>query len=110
MVIVEFMPEFEIWKEKALQVLSAEIKPDEVIWNDGNQTGFLLGDLWQGADKKEFHVPRTFANEAKLVAAHRDPAIWNLLYRLLWRLTHQEKNLFADPLDSDVMEFQSRLK
>ncbi|ATC64276.1 hypothetical protein CMV30_10080 [Nibricoccus aquaticus] len=45
-------------------------------------------------------VPREFPTLARLVAAHAAPNRWEILYRVLWRLTHGEPqllHLFTDP-------------
>ena len=47
-------------------------------------------------------MPAAFIGLANRVLAHRDPHRHALLYRLLWRLTHGEKALLANPLDEDV--------
>lgn len=47
------------------------------------------------------HAPRAFVEAAEIVAAHRDPERWNLLYRLLCRL-QSERNLLAVEVDDDV--------
>jgi DNA polymerase len=45
-------------------------------------------------------VPRRFAEQAAEAILHRDPARFELLYRLLWRL-QREPGLRHDPLDPD---------
>ncbi|MCY1022913.1 UdgX family uracil-DNA binding protein [Pyxidicoccus sp. MSG2] len=45
-------------------------------------------------------VPRDFLGLAEKVVCHRDAERWALLYRVLWRLTHGERNLLE--VDSDV--------
>jgi uracil-DNA glycosylase len=44
-------------------------------------------------------VPRRFVDLARAVAPHRDPARWQLLYSVLWRLVHDNRDLLetADP-------------
>ena len=44
-------------------------------------------------------VPRKFVELAALVAAHRDPRRWALLYQALYRLTHHEPHLLDDSTD-----------
>ncbi|WP_164013953.1 UdgX family uracil-DNA binding protein [Pyxidicoccus trucidator] len=52
-------------------------------------------------------VPRDFLGLAEKVACHRDAERWALLYRVLWRLTHGERNLLE--ADSDVEVHRLRL-
>ncbi|WP_308645932.1 TIGR03915 family putative DNA repair protein [Ottowia beijingensis] len=46
-------------------------------------------------------LPRAFVAAARRVVLHRDPARFELLYRVLWRLRH-EPALRHDVLDADV--------
>ena len=46
-------------------------------------------------------VPRSFVRLTELVVLHRDPARFELLYRLLWRLVH-EPDLAGDRSDADM--------
>jgi uracil-DNA glycosylase len=47
-------------------------------------------------------VPREFPLLARLVAAHADLSRWEVLYRVLWRLTHGEPALLRLITDPDV--------
>jgi DNA polymerase len=47
-------------------------------------------------------VSAAFLKLARSVACHRDPRRWDLLYRLLWRLTHDEPRLLEVVTDDDV--------
>jgi DNA polymerase len=51
-------------------------------------------------------VPKSFLDDAFLVAHHRSPRRWNLLYRLLWKLQF-DKNLLHIEVDPWVSELRS---
>jgi len=51
-------------------------------------------------DAPPLQVPRRFAEQAAAAILHGDPARFELLYRLLWRL-QREPGLRHDPLDPD---------
>lgn len=55
-------------------------------------------------------VPPDFIKRARNVACHRDDHRWNLLYRLLWRLTTSEPNLLHIAFDDDVQRFDLMAK
>jgi DNA polymerase len=55
-------------------------------------------------------VPADFVQSAKLVACHRDPQRWALLYRILWRLTHGEQELLQILVDEDVHQLAMMAK
>lgn len=63
--------------------------------------------------RRQFRVPKTFLDLAKVVTLHRDERRWALLYRLLWRLTHGEPKLLeisVDPEVAQALEFQKAVR
>lgn len=108
--IVKIEPSFLSWREKARQLLSRKIHFDEVEWTyDDN--GMFFGNFWEDVEVKEGpRVPKEFMELAISVSAFRDMSTWSLLYRSLYRLVYEENRLLENPLDSDVMEMQSRAR
>jgi probable DNA metabolism protein len=76
---------------------------DETVPSSGS---LALGDddTPHGSRIERPHVPKAFLERAQVVAAHRDPQRWNLLYRLLWRL-QESRELLRIEVDADVAEF-----
>lgn len=108
--LVQIDPTFESFRDKARQLISRKIHFDEVEWIL-DEPGFRFGKLWEDISVHEVpHVNKEFVEHAKLVSAYRDDAIWPLLYRALYRVVFDDKNLFANPLDQDVMELQNKAK
>jgi len=58
----------------------------------------------------QLRVPSAFVELAKVVACHRDPDRWNLLYRSLWRLTHGTPELLERLTDDDVYRLHAMEK
>ena len=94
-------------------LLAAGALPATVQWTDG------LSDAADGrlfpddppdpgptgpvaAGPGAVRVPPRFLELAKAAACHTDPGRWEMLYSLLWRLTHHEPHLLADAADPDV--------
>jgi DNA polymerase len=50
-------------------------------------------------------LPKSFVEGAQVVALHRHPGRWDLLYRLLWRLREGPGGLMQDITDEDVAAF-----
>ena len=105
---ISFLPTFGNWKKAARRALREGISPNEIAWEEigEDQPGL---HLFEEAETKagvkpapEFRVPKRFLALAKLVALHRQPTRWPLLYRLLWRLTHGESHLLEISIDPDV--------
>jgi probable DNA metabolism protein len=49
------------------------------------------------------HTTRAFLDDAAMVAAHRNPERWNLLYRVMYRM-QEDRNLLKIETDGDVSE------
>lgn len=101
-------PTFEAWREQARQLLTQRVPPDEVMWSDDPRDSALFAAAPEsipcGATPK---VPAAFLDMARSVAAHSDPRRWDVLYRMLWRLTHgNERHLLALPTDRDTRLLQ----
>jgi len=56
----------------------------------------------QSHDHPTFRVPKHFLDIARRVARHRDTRKWALLYSVLWRIIHQNRNLLAIRVDDEV--------
>ena len=98
--------DFAGWRDAARGLRLADVAPSEVVWRVGGEAGLFdgaapLASLGDGA----FSAPRTFVDLAKTVMLHRDPARFDLLYRLLWRLK-AERELMVVATDADVAAAQ----
>ena len=96
-VVVE---DFASWRSAARNLLAESIPPDEVTWSPGLFDG--VPEL--PSTKPSSTVPKDFLNFAQTVAMHRDERRWDLLYRVLYRITHGERNLLKIDIDDDVRE------
>lgn len=90
----------------ARTALRADIAPDAIDWNDGEQASLALGRELSEAPRvvaNDASVPREFLPLAASALCHRDGARFALLYRMLWRIAHGEKHLLAIATDADVV-------
>ncbi|MES2473828.1 MAG: TIGR03915 family putative DNA repair protein, partial [Pseudomonadota bacterium] len=82
----------------ALRALIAQdVPPRDVVWDDAAS---LFGDD-APLDAPPVALPRRVVDQIALVACHRDPERYALLYQLAWRITHGEAKLpeiASDPL------------
>ena len=109
---------FESWQEAARGLLRRAVQPRDVVWREKHAPQPpLAGLVPAGADDLSLPperqsgvrlmVPRRFLAAARWVAAHRDPDRWDVLYRVLWRILHENRNLLDNALDRDVEPFQT---
>lgn len=101
--------DFATWREVARRLLLAGVAPEQVHWRDERQAQVqgLFGELVKTAlpmpnGATVATVPAGFMPLAESAAYHRDDEVWALLYGMLWRLTHGEKELLRDALDPQV--------
>ena len=102
------------WRAAARQALAGGLAPARVAWRagDGAQGSLLSEEIASGGDPNGASravpsavpsaVPRAFLTLGEDVACCRDPAPWDALYRVLWRLTHGERSLLDVYVDEDV--------
>ena len=116
-----FNSDFESWRSEAREFIRGNIQPESIYWlsSDERQENLFSGRVkgqseervfsTSRADQKIISVPARFVKAARFVAAHRDPHRWELLYKLLWRMTHGEPDLLDLSIDLEVARFDSML-
>ncbi len=92
--------DFESWRAVARKLLSADVLPNEIQWDNSNTS--LFEETIQPAANSKITVPSGFVELAKVVALHRDEERWPLLYRALYRITHGEHDLLKIDVDDDI--------
>ena len=94
--------DFEGWRQAARKLRVADIAPPKVVWRVGDEAGLFDGpEPPPPPPDAGFSAPRAFVELAQTVILHRDPARFDLLYRLLWRLK-DEPELMAVATDAEV--------
>jgi DNA polymerase len=99
---VEVGPTFESWQAAARMLLHDEVAPGEVTWREGAPT---TGPL--AAAPSTARVPREFVELARQAASAPDPERWALLYGVLWRLVHEQRDLLAQAGDPQVRRLKA---
>ena len=101
---LEHETDFEGWRTAAREFLTEGVRPEDAIWRVGKDAADLFGALSRdtpAAPLAKITVPKSFVSDAQTAICHRDPARFDLLYRLLWRL-QQTPHLLANAVDDDV--------
>lgn len=112
-IIVKTCPGFEEWREKARICLQEGRPPDQIIWGNDCvlEEDLFLNHLCDFLKPLEnFTVPREFVDLASLAICHNSPGRFSLLYRILWRLCHDNKNLLRYKTDDDILKLNACVK
>ena len=108
---IRIAPEFAAWREKARELLRNGIAPEEVeLVDERADTALSFVFAPEPASQPGLAilqpaVSKAFLDLAEIVACHADPARWQLLYRVLWRL-QRERTLLKHELDGDISQMR----
>lgn len=100
--------DFDQWRSVARDLCRQSIPPADVQFLAPGEAGLFAAAnvpcVATGASSPAitFRVPKDFLTLAQDVGYHRDPNRWNLLYRVLWRLIHDEPRLLQVHTDDDM--------
>jgi DNA polymerase len=94
---------FSEFRELARNLLAAGVSPAEVDWESHSESLF---EQPVGHSNVEFKVPKHYVELAELLSLHRERAKWTLLYRVLYRIQHGERNLLRIDIDDDVRQLR----
>ena len=93
---------YERFRGRARALLARGVLPADARWDgDGGLLDDAVASLGQATVPSR--IPARAAELLERVACHRDPARLPRMYRLLWRVTHGERDVVDDPADDDVM-------
>jgi uracil-DNA glycosylase, family 4 len=99
---------FDLWRVKARELLQKGAYPSSSYWSRDAEFLFDFEEA-RGSAKKAVKAPtvtKEFLELAQSVACARDNERWALLYRLLYRLNHENPNLLRVLVDDDVRKAQ----
>ncbi len=114
---IPLQPDFEAWRATARDALHAGYLPEELDLQDATVPSTLAltldtDDQATGAPIPKPHTSKAFLDMAAVVAVHRDPERWNLLYRILYRLqgNRQLLNLETDEDISQLLRLEAQVR
>lgn len=104
---VQIEPTYDAWRSAALGLLEQRIHPSQVAWYIENETSTDLfteasSDAPTNTATVGLKLPPALAELAQTVIYHRDEMRFHLLYSLLWRVRHENKNLLHITTDDEV--------
>lgn len=104
---------FAQWRDQARALLSRGVTPDAVVWQSSVQQGLFseaVGLPVSAQAASQVRVPADFLQQAQSVACFRGDEKWPLLYRIVWRLVHEQRDLLKIASDADVRQMQHMLR
>lgn len=117
------LPDYATWRAAAKAALAKNIPPHQILWQTADMTApdlFAATPPAEGshpgnasdasADNTTITVPKDFIELAKAAIDHRSEDKHALLYRLLWRLNHENPHLLKFTTDRDVITLQKRVR
>jgi probable DNA metabolism protein len=98
---------YEDWRNKARDLLGRNLTPDEVHWQTAGE--FPMGESYSPQTPAvEIRLPPEFLRLAPVVSAYRDDTTWALLYRVAWRILHENRKLLHITVDPDIRDLEAR--
>ena len=105
---------------QARSLLAAEMPPEYIVWSVADAQPSLFAPAASGAEpareperettSSALMVPRAFVVLAADVAQHCEPQRFAILYRLLWRLAHGDRELLSISVDPEVSRAEAMAK
>ena len=88
---------WESWRDAARRLIAERVPPEDVHWREAPSSERApepsLFDSPPGTTSGErFLVPRDFLDLARKAALHPDPDRWRILYAVLFRIAHGERD------------------
>lgn len=111
--IIQTIPGFDEWRIQARACLAAGLHPRDANWVTFSELQVSLFDSDGMPDKFSGQAPnvsKDFMDRAKTVACHKDADRFNLLYRILWRITNENRNLLKLSTDDDILRLNGMVK
>jgi uracil-DNA glycosylase len=112
-VTIQTRPGFDEWRTSARDLLQAGYRPEDIFWqNEEYPPQDLFGpeDTHILSPSKKITVTKGFLELAQFAACHASPDRFALLYRILWRMTHENKNLLHYKTDNDILKLNAYVK
>ena len=101
---------FDDWRGAARVLLAGAIHPDNVNWcGTARQRSLFRAKRNHGAIRN-VTVPAAFIELAQAASCFADRTRWSLLYRVVYRLTFENRNLLSIESDPDVRQLHLMAK
>jgi len=98
--------DFAQWRSSARPLIAAGVAPSEIVWSDWREPNLFVRPANENApetsESRHPSIPRELLELLRELAQYRDPSRWELMYRLTWRVLHENRALLENDADPDV--------
>jgi probable DNA metabolism protein len=107
-VVTVAIADYGDWRNVARHLLTRSVSPGDVAWLSSSDQfglpfpGLTAADAPAVAVDERPRVPRAFHSLAELASCHRSTTRWDALYRLLWRISREGREVLEQELLDDV--------
>lgn len=112
-ICIRSLPGYDEWQAAAKRCLLEGRHPYDILWqtDQTNQRDLLLDQpLSPIVAPKDIFVPAQFIDMAKTASCHARDDRFAILYRILWRIVHENKHLLKLKTDDDVLLLNAMIK
>ena len=129
-IIIKNIPGIEEWRERAVNALNDGLAPELIVWQTEQEIQDDLFALTRSSHEtpprtnenlpydrfltegrhRPVHISKIFSELCDMALCHRSQDRFFLCYRVLWRLTHENKNLLHLNTDSDILRLNTFAK
>ncbi|OAJ53118.1 uracil-DNA glycosylase [Paraburkholderia ginsengiterrae] len=107
---ISIEPSFAAWRRAARELLRQGIEPERIEWVEADGGAEATGGTPENPGLNPAPaIPRELLARLKTAACFRAPDRWSLLYRVVWRWTHGERDALA-PDDRDGALLDQRIQ
>ncbi|MEO8574283.1 MAG: TIGR03915 family putative DNA repair protein [Pyrinomonadaceae bacterium] len=106
MISVSIDNTFASWRDAARPLIRSGVSPDDILWISTAQVSLFEAENHTSPKNESFRVPSLFFQLAELASCFDDQTRWALMYRILFRLVFQNRNLLSIESDNDVRRLQ----
>ena len=102
MIQISIENNYASWRDAARKCLQNDIAPDAIVWTCGAANNLFENNVTEEKPANVFKITPDFFPLAEAAVCYDDAEKFSLLYRILFRLVHENKNLLHIESDDDV--------
>jgi uracil-DNA glycosylase len=103
-IVVPEPADWSAFRHAARALIAQSVLPHRVIWSEARSSGQLglVETATQLGEAAPLRLPRAFHEAGEQATLHRSHERWALLYRLIWRIINEKRELLEIAGDEDV--------